>query len=378
MTRWYEQDNKYMERALNLALMGWGKTNPNPLVGAVLVKNGNIVGEGYHREFGDKHAEVMAIENAGETVRGSTMYVTLEPCSHYGKTPPCVDKIIQAGIKKVVLSWLDPNKDVSGKGVKKLKEAGIEVETGLLEKEAKRQNEIFKKYITEKVPYVICKWAMSLDGKMATRSGDSKWITSKEARRDSHMWRGRVECIMVGIDTVIYDDPVLSCRHPELTSHNPTRIILDSDLRIPVNSKIVETAGAIPTIVVIDAGKNKAVSEKKELLYKKGVEIFECSACDTCEGGIDIRELLDKLGEKGYDSIFVEGGSSVHGRLLELSLVDKVICYIGNKIIGGEAALSPVGGNGPDKVSEALELDEIDLKLMGENIRVIGYPLASS
>lgn len=377
-----KSDKEYMELALELALKGWGKTNPNPLVGALIVNNGEVVGRGYHEQFGGPHGEVIAIEDAGELCRGGTMYVTLEPCSHHGKTPPCVEKIIEAGLKKVVLPWLDPNEKVSGRGVKRLREAGIEVEVGPGREQAMRQNEIFAKYITRSLPFVISKWAMSMDGKIATHTGDSKWITSEEARLDVHLWRARSACIMVGINTVIKDDPLLNCRHPHYTSHHPVRVILDTNLRIPLDSKLVKSAKDFPTVIA--CGKNVPQDKTKALKQKK-VGIKACSGSrssisnsslksDTDKDEVDIKELFFQLGNEGYDSILVEGGRGVHGKLLEFSLMDKVMCYMGNKIIGGVEALSPVGGEGMATVEKSLNITNINVQLMGENIKVTGYP----
>lgn len=361
-----------MERALELALKAWGKTNPNPLVGAVIVKDEKIIGEGYHESFGAVHAEVMAINNAGKAAEGSIMYVTLEPCSHFGKTPPCVDKIINAKIKKVVIACQDPNEKVGGKGIQILRDAGLEVKVGVKEKEASQLNDIFKKYITEKKPFIILKWAMSLDGKIATRNGDSKWITCEKARMDGHLWRARTACILVGINTVIKDDPILTCRHPEYNLQNPTRVILDSGLKLPLESRLVKSAAEIPTVVVTT---EKAPERKVHTLEEKGVEIIFCSFTSSLEKTIELDEVFKKLGEKGYDSILVEGGAKLHGKLIEQHYVDKIICYIGSKVIGGKEALSPVGGAGVKEINEALTLDEINIKLIEDNMRIIGYPV---
>ncbi|WP_420848215.1 bifunctional diaminohydroxyphosphoribosylaminopyrimidine deaminase/5-amino-6-(5-phosphoribosylamino)uracil reductase RibD [Natranaerofaba carboxydovora] len=368
-------DEKYMEKGLELAIKGWGKTNPNPLVGAVIVKDDRVIGEGFHEVFGGQHAEVVAINDAGDEAKGSTIYVTLEPCSHYGKTPPCVEKIIEAKIGEVVIARKDPNENVSGKGIKRLKDAGIKVKIGVKEKEAKILNDIFEKYIQTKRPFVILKWAMSLDGKIASHTGDSKWITNDKAREDVHLWRARTACIMVGIQTVIKDDPMLTCRHPLYTYHHPVRIVLDSELKIPLDSNLVSTAKEIPTIV---ATTNKAPEAKKEKLNYKGVEIITCSCKYPEKEGeeqVDIEKLLNLLGTKGYDSILIEGGQGVHGKFVDLKLADKVICYIGSKVVGGVSAITSVGGAGTSKIKDALELCDMDVRMFDGDIRVTGYPV---
>ncbi len=355
----------YMDRALKLAYKGWGKTNPNPLVGAVIVKGGLIQGEGYHSQYGGPHAEVEALRAAGKNAENATMYVTLEPCSHHGKTPPCVDNVIESKLEKVVIAMEDPNENVRGKGIKKLKHAGIKVETGIREQEARKLNEVFVKYITEKRPFVIAKWAMSLDGKIATRTGDSKWITNEKARRDVHHLRARTSCIMVGINTVLEDDPILTCRHPEFSFHDPTRVILDSGLKLPLNSRLAQTAGDVPTILVTNTEAFEAQVEKLDLLKKNGIKIIKAG---------DLFELFNILGELKYDSVLAEGGAGLHGQLLENRLVDKFICYLGNVVIGGSDALSPVGGMGPEKINEALNLEEVEMENFEDNIKITGYP----
>ncbi|OWZ84560.1 bifunctional diaminohydroxyphosphoribosylaminopyrimidine deaminase/5-amino-6-(5-phosphoribosylamino)uracil reductase RibD [Natranaerobius trueperi] len=359
-----------MDRALHLALNGWGRTNPNPLVGAVVYKDGKIISEGYHEKVGGPHAEVNALEEAGKLAAGATMYVTLEPCCHYGKTPPCVNKIIEYEIKKVVIAALDPNKEVAGKGVEILRQAGIEVEVGLKEKEAKIQNEIFRKYIVTSKPFVISKWGMSLDGKIATRTGDSKWITSKQARLDTHRIRARVAGILVGIGTVLEDDPSLTCRHPEYSDHDPIRIIVDTTLKIPLDSKIMRTANSVHTIVAT-LDKNKT-NKKVEEIKSQGGELLFISA--DLQGKVNLNELLESLGKQGIDSILVEGGETIHGTMIDLKLVDKFITYMGNVIIGGKKAPVPVGGKGYETLNNSIETKDMSVEVLQDTVKVSSYP----
>ena len=298
-----------MDIALHLARKGAGKVNPNPLVGAVIVNDGKIIGKGYHESYGKAHAEINAFKDAEtELIEGSTMYVTLEPCSHYGKTPPCVDQIIENRIKRVVIGMVDPNPLVSGKGVKKLQEAGIDVTVGILEDKCKKLNEVFIKYITKKKPFVVLKTAMSLDGKISTTSGESKWITDKEARENVHILRNELTAIMIGIDTVIIDNPELTCRIPN--GRNPIRIVVDSNLRIPYDSKILQTAKKFKTII---ATTEKARKEKIHKLKDLGIIVIETKSKNE---KVDLKDLMHKLGNQNIDSILLEGGS--HIKLLSL------------------------------------------------------------
>lgn len=355
----------FMMKALDLAEKGRGNVSPNPMVGALIVKADKIIGEGYHEKCGCAHAEVNAFNNTTEDVEGATMYVTLEPCSHYGKTPPCADKIIEKKIAKVVIGVLDPNPLVAGRGVEKLKKAGIEVEVGVLEEECKIKNEIFMKYIKEKKPFVIMKAAMSLDGKIATKKGESKWITGDKAREQVHKLRNEVTGIMVGVNTVIMDDPELTCRIED--GKNPIRIIVDSSLRIPKQSKIVNTSNKIRTIV---ATTDKAKEEDKTELINKGVEIIEVKSKD---GKVDLKELAIKLGSLGIDSILLEGGGDLNYSALEAGIVDKVQMYIAPKIVGGSLAKGPVSGNGIELLSDAFMLKSLSSRRIGEDILIEGY-----
>lgn len=358
-------DEDYMKLALELARKGKGKVSPNPMVGAVIVKGNNIIGKGYHECYGEAHAEVKAFESTTEDVEGATLYVTLEPCSHYGRTPPCVDKIINKKIGKVFIGSVDPNPLVSGRGVQKLIDAGIEVTTGILEKECRELNEVFMKYIVKKKPFVIMKTAMSLDGKIATKTGESKWITGSESRDNVHRFRNEVSGIMVGVNTVIADNPELTCRIEN--GNNPIRIIVDSKLRIPIDYKVLENQDMAKTII---ATTNQANMAKKIELEKKGVKVL---ITKNLEGRVDLQDLMSKLAEQNIDSILLEGGSTLNFSALEQGIVDKVQVYIAPKIIGGEKSKTPVGGSGIQCLTNAFQLDRINHKSVGEDILIEGY-----
>lgn len=351
---------KYMKRALELAKKGIGKVNPNPMVGAVIVKNGKIISEGFHEKFGGFHAERNAILNCCEDLTGAEMYVTLEPCCHYGKTPPCTEIIIQSGIKKVVVGCTDDNPIVENKGLKILKENNIEVITGVLEKECRKLNEIFFHYIKNKTPFVIMKYAMTADGKIATKTGHSKWITEKEAREHTHKTRNLVSGIMAGIGTIIADNPLLTCRIENGT--NPTRIICDSTIKIPLDCNIVKTAKNVPTIIA--AGKNYD-KEKRILLENKGIEIITTEKEKT-----DLKTLMHILGEKGIDSILLEGGSVLNYSALKDGIVNKIHLYIAPKIFGGNLAKTPIGGLGVETADMAYPLKTENIKTIGNDILI--------
>lgn len=353
-----------MERALELAKKGIGKVNPNPLVGAVIVKNGEIIGEGYHECYGEDHAERNAVRNAVKPVEGSTIYVTLEPCAHYGKTPPCVDLIIEKKFKKVVIGMLDPNEKVSGKSIEKLKKHGIDVVVGVKEEECKKMNEIFIKYITSKVPFMVLKSGMSIDGKIATYSGESKWITSKESREDAQNLRNRLNSIMVGVNTVIADDPFLTCRVNN--EKKLIRIVVDTNLRIPLDSKVVNNNDKL-TIVATSLNSNE---NKKQTLRELGVKVIEVPEKNN---KVNLKELVKKLGQEGIDSILIEGGGTLNFSALEENIVDKVIFYIAPKILGGENSKSCIAGIGFSKLDNAVNLKDMSYRKIGEDLVVEGY-----
>ncbi len=364
------EDEKYMKMALDLACLGKGFTNPNPMVGAVIVKDGIVIGKGYHHRCGESHAEVEAFKDAGDAdVSGATMYVTLEPCSHYGRTPPCADKIIEKKIGRVVIGACDPNPLVAGKGIKKLKAAGIDVTTGVLEEESRRLNEIFMKYIVGKEPFVLYKSAMSLDGKIAAASGESQWISCEDSRSEVHQLRKQYMSIMVGSQTVINDDPMLTCRLPDGNGKNPVRIVVDSGLRIPEECNIVKTADEIPTIVVCTA-KGAGNPNKTKLLKSRGVKIL---IADEKDGHVDLKKLVKRLGQEGIDSILIEGGATLASAAFESQIIDKVCMYIAPVIIGGAASPTPVGGRGILHLSDAWKLKDLEYRKCGCDICVTGY-----
>lgn len=343
-------DEFYMQRALELAGKGEGWTNPNPMVGAVIVKDGRIISEGYHEKYGEYHAERNAIINCAESMEGATIYVTLEPCCHYGKTPPCTEAIIESGIKKVVIGALDPNPKVAGGGVRVLKEHNIEVVTGVLEKECLELNHVFFHYIQTKMPYVIMKYAMTLDGKIATYTGESKWITGEAAREHVQYTRHHYAGIMVGIQTVLTDDPMLSCRIPN--GRNPVRIICDSKLQIPIESNIVSTAKDITTYIA--TASNDSI--KKSELEKLGCKVL---SIPIKEEHIDLFYLMEVIGQEGIDSVLLEGGATLNYSALSEGIVNRVQAYIAPKIFGGASAKSPVAGRGVEFPKDCINLELI-------------------
>ncbi|MBQ4015425.1 MAG: bifunctional diaminohydroxyphosphoribosylaminopyrimidine deaminase/5-amino-6-(5-phosphoribosylamino)uracil reductase RibD [Treponema sp.] len=414
-----ENDSKerFMRAAIELAKKGEGWTNPNPLVGAVIVKENQIIGQGYHHKYGDLHAERDALRDCcerGNDPSGAQIFVTLEPCCHTGKQPPCVEAIVEAGIKKVVVGSRDPNPLVSGKGAAFLRERGVEVEEDFLRSECDALNFIFFHYITNRTPYVALKYAMTADGKIATAAGKSKWISSQESRDFVHQLRNKYSCIMAGIGTVLADDPLLTCRIPG--GRNPTRIICDSSLRLPLDSQLVQSATEVPTIVAcaepdsgdrmqaqdcaapsaertqdLNAGANGEASqtqdcaalpadvipaldagiirEKEKALAKKGVQVIRCGS-PSCGNRVDLCLLMKKLGELGLDSVLVEGGGQLNFSLLKAGLVQRIYSFIAPKIFGGAAAPSPVGGQGVLEVADAFCLSQTAARKIGSDVLI--------
>ncbi|MCC2377147.1 bifunctional diaminohydroxyphosphoribosylaminopyrimidine deaminase/5-amino-6-(5-phosphoribosylamino)uracil reductase RibD [Bacillus wiedmannii] len=354
----------YMKLALENAKAMKGQTTPNPLVGSVIVNDNRIVGIGAHMKAGEPHAEIHAIRMAGEQARGGTIYVTLEPCSHHGRTGPCAEAIVQAGIKKVVVATLDPNPLVSGSGIKILQDAGIEVLVGVCEEESKKMNEVFNKYIMTKRPFVTIKSGVTLDGKIATSLSDSKWITSTEARQEVHQIRNENAAILVGANTVQKDNPSLTTRIPN--GRNPIRVILDSTLRIPMEANVVADREA-PTWIFTTSNY---AAEKRKALENAGVKVFVTSG----EKHINLYEMLDVLGRKGVSSLLIEGGGEVNASFIENKLMDKLILYFAPKIIGGRLAPSFVEGTGITKMQDAIEFKDISFTQVGKDYRFIGYP----
>jgi len=360
-------DNYYMERALELSKKAVGFVNPNPLVGAVIVKDNRIIGEGYHEYFGGPHAEVNAFKNAKEDVEGATIYVTLEPCAHYGKTPPCTEAIVRNKIAKVVIGMVDPNPLVAGRGIRILRKAGIEVTSGIMEPEIRKTNEIFVKYITQKKPFCIMKTAMTMDGKIATSTGESKWISNEKSRAYVHGLRNMVTGIMVGIGTVLTDDPDLTTRRQDIISKNPIRIIIDSTAKIPLESKVLKCNEKTKTIIVTTA---LAKDTKIEDIKKRNVEVIVTPSTNK---RVDLNYLMGILGDMGIDSILLEGGSTLNYSALEVGIVDKVITFISPKIFGGTCGKTPVGGVGIDYVKDSIMLTDTEVIRFNEDIMIEGY-----
>ncbi len=369
MQKFSSIDYKHMKRALELAKLGEGKTSPNPMVGAVVVKNGEIVGEGYHQECGGPHAEVFALEEAGKKAVGADIYVTLEPCSHYGKTPPCAQKLIDTGIKKAVVAMVDPNPEVSGRGIEMLREAGIKVELGLLKNEAQKLNEIFLKYIQSDYPFVFLKKAQTLDGYIASKTGDSKWITNSAARLEGHKLRHRIDAIMVGIGTVLADDPSLTARLDTREGIDPLRIILDPDLEIPTNARIINQKSTAKTLIITAQNDEPDILAKKERLLKlKQVDIISFAAENKY---FDLREILKTLKKRKISSLLVEGGAKLSHTFLKENLVDKFYYFIAPKIYGGSDGIASFCGKGPKLMSDTVELKILEQKLLEDNILLI-------
>ncbi|SFR81152.1 bifunctional diaminohydroxyphosphoribosylaminopyrimidine deaminase/5-amino-6-(5-phosphoribosylamino)uracil reductase RibD [Anaeromicropila populeti] len=333
----------YMKLALELAEKGKGFVNPNPMVGAVIVKNNSIIGSGYHQAYGQLHAERNALASVTESPAGATMYVNLEPCCHYGKTPPCTEAILESGISHVVVGTLDPNPKVSGNGVRILEQHGVKVTVGVLEKESRLLNKVFIHYITTKRPFLVLKSAMTIDGKTATSSGESQWITNDSSRKYVHQLRHNYSAIMTGVQTVITDNPLLTCRLPD--AKNPVRIICDTHLRIPLSSKIVETAHDVPTYIATACEE----SEKGQLLRELGCNMIYTPLKD---GVLDLSELVMQLGKMKIDSILLEGGPTLNFSALKDNLVDYIYLFIAPKILGGTAAKTPVGGTGVERLND--------------------------
>lgn len=357
----------FMKRALKIAEKGWGKTNPNPLVGAVIVKDNEIIAEGFHEALGCAHAEVAALKSACADVWGSTLYVNLEPCSHYGRTPPCAKAIIDSGIKNVVVGMVDPNPKVSGNGIKMLKDADINVTVGVMQSEAEKLNEIFINYITRHKPFVIMKAAMTLDGKIASVAGDSKWVSNEFSRNYVHLIRDRVSSIMVGINTVVKDNPSLTARLESKECTDPVRIIVDSKGRIPLDSNVIQTKTKAGTIIATTALIDKT---KENQLIENNVRIIKTAGSN---GNVDLRVLMDELYMLEIDSVLLEGGGTLNYSALEAGIVDKVMFFISPKIIGGKDAVSPVEGVGIDLIKNALKIKDINLTQFDDDILIEGY-----
>lgn len=357
-------DEKYMKLAMQLAGNAIGRTSPNPLVGAVIVKDNRVVGCGWHRKAGTPHAEVHALNQAGELAQGADVYVTLEPCAHYGKTPPCAKALVEAKVKNVYGGLLDVNPKVAGKGFKILEDAGIHVEYGFLQDELRKQNEVFFKWIEHKKPFVVLKAAMTLDGKIATATGQSKWITNETSRAYGYKLRDIYDGIMVGINTVIEDNPMLTARVDG--GKNPIRIVVDSSLKIDINANVVQDKSAKTIIATTD----KADKDKILKLQAQDVDVIVVDKDKNDK--VDIEKLLDILGQQNICSILVEGGATLSGSFVAKKLVDKVYFFIAPKIVGGKEAKTPVAGTGILNLQEALALKDIQVEKLDEDVLIIG------
>ena len=357
-------DRQMMRRALSLARRGVGKTAPNPAVGCVIVRNGVVVGEGWHRKAGTPHAEVHALRQAGESARGADVFVTLEPCSHHGRTPPCAEALVEAGVARVVAGMVDPNPKVSGRGIARLREAGILVETGLFEEECRRLNEPFIKHVTTGRPFVVLKTAMTLDGKIATGNGDSQWITNDRSRHYVHKLRGMLDAVMVGAGTVAADDPLLTCRIGR--GKNPVRVIVDSTLRTPLHARVVTDRSAETIITTIPA----ADDDKAAALRAAGCEVV---ACGASENRVDLEDMLVLLGKRGIQSVLLEGGGTLAGEALRRNLIDKFLFFYAPKLVAGMGK-GPFAGEGVRMMADAVSLKQATVSRFGCDILVEAYP----
>ena len=362
------EKKRYMTAAIRLARKGRGMVSPNPQVGAVIVQGNKIVGSGYHHFYGGPHAEVYALKKARERARGADLYINLEPCCHHGKTPPCTDALIKSGIRRVFIGISDPNPLVSGRGIRKLRKAGIEVETGILQKECRLLNEAFIKYITRKIPFAVLKLAATLDGKIATATGDSRWISGDDARRLVHRLRSEADAVLVGSGTVLADDPQLTARHYSGAHRkNPVRIIVDSRLRTPLSSQVLRTAHEIKTII---ATTQQAPKSKIAKIKQCGAEVL---VVPSRNNRVDLKRLMRHLAAQGIAYVLIEGGSELSAAALHDGIVDKVLFFYAPKIIGGAHARSMVGGKGVPRISDAISLTDVHYKKIGKDILVEGY-----
>lgn len=359
----------YMRRALELARKGQGRTSPNPMVGAVLVKNGQVVGEGYHRKAGSSHAEIEALRRAGKKARGADLYVNLEPCCHFGRTPPCTEAIISAGIQKVIVGMRDPNKPMRGKSFRQLKKNGVLVVTGTLRKECERLNEVFIKFVSTGHPFVLLKTAISLDGKIATGSGESQWITGAKAREKVHQIRNEVDAIVVGAGTVVKDDPYLTTRlkKKSAVAKHPVRVILDNEFLVSLESNVFKNAD---TQSVLYATSSKLPVSRRDDLIRRGVDIL---LLKEKKGGVDLLHLTQALGERDIASVLIEGGGEVNASALEAGIVDKIVVFVAPILIGGKDAPGPLGGDGVRRLADAFNIKNMTVNQIGNDLMLEGY-----
>lgn len=367
MVRVAEADQIWMRRALDLAARARGRTSPNPMVGAVLVKDGQLIGEGFHAYAGSDHAEVAALRDAGPAARGATLYVSLEPCSHYGRTPPCVEQILQAGIRRVVAACEDPNPAVSGKGIAALRAAGLSVDVGVLAEEAERLNEAFFTHVRTGRPFVTLKVAASLDGKIATRTGESRWITGESARRRVHQLRNEMDAVLVGIGTVLRDDPLLTTRLGIADQRDPIRVVVDNLARLPLRAKAVNRASTAPTILAVS---QMAPRTKLEALEREGVQVI---VVESSPRRVSLERLIEALGKRGILSVMIEGGAEINASALREGVVDKVLVFLAPILIGGKSTPTAVGGDGIESLTQAVRLRDVRIERFDGDILVEGY-----
>jgi len=364
-----QDDEYFMKKALDLASKGQGETSPNPMVGAVIVKDGNIVGKGYHRSAGKAHAEVNAIDNAGINAENATLYVTLEPCNHQGRTPPCTEKILEAGIQRLVVAMEDPNPDVKGGGMTYLASRGITVVSGILRAEAARQNEVFIKFVKKKQPFVILKCAATLDGQIATRTGDAKWVTGEKARQYVHSLRHMADAILVGIGTVRKDNPRLTTRLPNKGGRNPIRIILDTNLTISEEANVIQSTSEAETWVI--SGKYPASSmAKRDRLEKAGARLMEVP---ICHGRIDLPQLMQLLGRNHITSLLIEGGGDIIASAVSAGIVDKIMFFYAPKLLGGNDGVPICRGKGTGLMKDAWPVTGITVRRFDDDVMITGY-----
>ncbi len=361
-------DERFMKKAIRLARRGLGSTSPNPVVGALIVKNDQIISSGYHKRAGAPHAEIVALSKAGERTRGSSLYVNMEPCNHYGRTPPCTGAILESGVRKIVVGMPDPNPHVTGRGCEFLRSKGVEVKCGVLEEECTRLNEIYVKYVTKGKPFVILKGALTLDGWIATKTGNSKWITGEKSRKFVHTLRKRVDAIMVGVETIIADNPLLTPYLTRRSGRAPVKVIADTNLRIPLHSRVFNSPKSALTIIA--AGSN-VTNNKRKTIEGLGARVINCQMRD---GRIDLADLLDKLAEMSISSILVEGGATIFSSIIREGLVDKFYIFLAPKILCGDNGIPFARGPGCDTIENCLTLKVLMVRRFDDDIMIEGYP----
>lgn len=370
-----DQDHLFMSQALDLARRGAGHTSPNPMVGAVVVRDGQVVGTGYHQRAGTPHAEVHALRSAGESARGATLYVTLEPCNHHGRTPPCTEAILAAGVRRVVTAVTDPNPRVTGGGLIRLRQSGLEITTGILEEEARRLNEAFFKYVTTRRPFWIAKYAMTLDGRIATSSGTSRWVTGEEARHHVHTQRAQADAVLAGVGTILTDDPLLTARPPQGAARQPVRVVVDSRLRTPPGARILADPASRGAPLWF-ATTEQAPAERRDALLQAAArnEVpAEVVVVPSREGRVSLAALAEELARREVVSVLAEGGAGIHASALEAGLADKLFCYVAPKLVGGYMAPGPVGGAGVAQMAEAWPVKDLTWEVLGRDLLFTGY-----